>query len=66
MDKIYWLARKRASLAMARASDDSVARLVHLDLAGRYSILAANCNLPFLPSASSSEAEQALLLGSRP
>jgi len=64
MEKNYWLSRKRASVSMARNSTDAVARLVHLDLAGRYSILAANCNLPILFSAPSTEAEEAVLLGS--
>jgi hypothetical protein len=35
---------------MAHDATNSVARLVHLDLAGRYSILAAHCNLPLLPA----------------
>ena len=42
MDKSYWLDRKRASLAMARGAASSVARLIHYDLAGRYSVKAAN------------------------
>ena len=64
MDKAYWLSRKCASLAAARAADDSIARLVHFDLAGRYSVFAANCNHPFLLSAATSDAEQVLLAGS--
>jgi len=66
MEQTYWLGRKRASLAMARASTDSEARLVHLDLAGRYSILAANSNLAFLPCPQSSDAEHALLPSLKP
>jgi hypothetical protein len=42
MDQMYWLLRKRASLAMARKSTSAEARLIHLDLAGRYSVRAAN------------------------
>lgn len=38
MEKVYWLSRKRASLTMARNAADSRARLVHYDLAGRYSV----------------------------
>ena len=38
MEKIYWLGRKRASLKMARNATSSEARLVHYDLAGRYSV----------------------------
>ena len=41
MEQSYWLGRKRDSAANARRSDSSRARLVHLDLAGRYSVLAA-------------------------
>jgi hypothetical protein len=39
---------------------------VHLDLAGRYSVFAANCNYPFLLSAPSTEAEQAALVSAKP
>jgi hypothetical protein len=41
MEQSYWLGRKRASAANARRADSAEARLVHLDLAGRYSIKAA-------------------------
>ena len=41
MEQTYWLGRKRASAANARRAASSEARLVHLDLAGRYSIKAA-------------------------
>ena len=41
MEHSYWLGRKRASVANARIAGCAVSRLVHLDLAGRYSILAA-------------------------
>jgi hypothetical protein len=44
MEKTYWLDRKRASLKMARAADSSQARLVHYDLAGRYSVKAASAD----------------------
>ena len=50
MEKSYWLARRRSAVAMARIATSSKARLIHYDLAGRYSIKAASC-LPFmLPS----------------
>ena len=42
MDKTYWIGRKRAAMAMARAAATSEARLIHYDLAGRYSIRAAH------------------------
>jgi hypothetical protein len=41
MDHIYWLERQRASTANACMANGSQARLVHLDLAGRYSLKAA-------------------------
>jgi hypothetical protein len=41
MEQRYWLGRKRASLANARGARSAVSRLIHLDLAGRYSIKAA-------------------------
>lgn len=41
MEKTYWIGRKRAAMAMARGADSSVARLIHYDLAGRYSVKAA-------------------------
>ena len=40
MEKTYWLSRKRASLKLARDASSSRARLVHYDLAGRYSLKA--------------------------
>jgi hypothetical protein len=47
MDKRYWIGRKRAAMSMARAATSAEARLIHYDLAGRYSVNAAN-ELPFL------------------
>jgi hypothetical protein len=41
MEKKYWIGRKHEAMAMARAATSSVARLIHYDLAGRYSVLAA-------------------------
>lgn len=40
MEKAYWLSRKRASLKSAEAATNAQARLVHYDLAGRYSVKA--------------------------
>jgi len=40
MEKAYWLSRKRASLKLAQDAVGSEARLVHYDLAGRYSVKA--------------------------
>jgi hypothetical protein len=41
MEKTYWLRRKRAAMAMARAAATSESRLIHYELAGRYSLRAA-------------------------
>lgn len=38
MEKAYWLGRKQASLQAAQNAASSEARLVHYDLAGRYSL----------------------------
>jgi hypothetical protein len=43
MDKNYWLGRKRAAGVMARKATSAEARLIHFELAGRYSVRAANC-----------------------
>lgn len=40
MEKAYWLGRKRASLKSANDAINSKARLIHYDLAGRYSVKA--------------------------
>lgn len=38
MEKAYWLGRKRASLKAAQIAVSAEARLIHYDLAGRYSL----------------------------
>lgn len=40
MEHKYWLGRKQASVANAKRATTSEARLIHLDLAGRYSVKA--------------------------
>jgi hypothetical protein len=40
MERTYWLKRKRVSLKLAQNASSSEARLVHYDLAGRYSLKA--------------------------
>lgn len=40
MDRAYFLCRMQASLAMAQRAKESAARLIHLELAGRYSLAA--------------------------
>lgn len=42
LEQRYWLRRKREALAMAWKATSARARLIHLDLAGRYSVKAAN------------------------
>jgi hypothetical protein len=42
MERAHWLGRKRASLAMAQNAKGAEARLIHYELAGRYSVKAAN------------------------
>ena len=49
MEKKYWIGRKRAAMAMARAATSAEARLIHYDLAGRYSVKAANTPPFMLP-----------------
>jgi len=40
VEKAYWLGRKRATLKLAQNATSAEARLVHYDLAGRYSLKA--------------------------
>ena len=47
MENGYWIGRKRSAMGMARDAATAEARLIHYDLAGRYSIKAAQC-LPFV------------------
>ena len=47
MEKRYWIGRKRAAMGMARRATDSEARLIHYQLAGLYSVKAAqSASLP--------------------
>ncbi len=48
MEKKYWLGRNKSATAMARGATSAEARLIHFDLAGRYSLMAATCERPFL------------------
>ncbi len=50
MEKKYWLRRKRAAMAPARAAGTSESRLIHYELAGRYSVRAAHSNAPTHPA----------------
>ena len=49
MEQRYWLEKSRVSLGNAQAATDAEARLYHYDLAGRYSIKAANSAGMLLP-----------------
>lgn len=49
MEKAYWIGRKRAAMRMARAATSAEARLIHYDLAGRYSVKAADTQPFMLP-----------------
>ena len=40
MNQAHWLARTKASMLMARNASSAEARLIHMDLAGRYSVKA--------------------------
>jgi hypothetical protein len=45
MEKGYWLGRKRASLEAAQDAVSAEARLIHYDLAGRYSLNAMSAEI---------------------
>jgi hypothetical protein len=42
MENRYWIGRKRRAMEMAREAVSAEARLIHYDLAGRYSVKAAS------------------------
>ena len=48
MERAYWLTRKRASMSMARGAATASSRLIHYELAGRYSVKAATAEQPQL------------------
>lgn len=45
MEQKYWLGRKHEASAMARQATSAEARLIHLHLAGCYSVKAATCEV---------------------
>ena len=47
MDRTYWIGRMRAAMKMARHAVTAESRLIHFDMAGRYSVKAASLR-PFL------------------
>ena len=54
LEQKYWLKRTKSSLAKAQNATSAEARLIHFDLAGRYSIKAADAGSPS-PAAATSE-----------
>jgi hypothetical protein len=56
MEKKYWIGRKHASMRMAHGAASAEARLVHYELAGRYSIKAAQCLAAGRPAAEDARA----------
>ena len=52
MEKIYWLGRERASLKLAHDAASAEARLIHYDLAGRYSVKANSADTATIDLAS--------------
>jgi hypothetical protein len=64
MDRTYWIGRQAAAGAMARGASTAKVRLIHYELAGRYSVMAASCP-PFMlpdPAAAADGARAALHL----
>ncbi len=51
MDKTYWIGRQAAAGAMARGASSAKVRLIHYELAGRYSVKAAQCPPFMIPGA---------------
>lgn len=60
MDKTYWIGRQAAAGAMARGAASAEVRLIHYELAGRYSVMAASCP-PFMHSAPATRGARAVL-----
>lgn len=52
MEQAYWLGRKRTSLKMAQNAESSQAKMIHYDLAGRYSLKASSAKVEELDLAS--------------
>ena len=60
MDKTYWIGRQAAAGAMARGASTAKVRLIHYELAGRYSVMAASCP-PFMVPAPATAGARAVL-----
>ena len=48
MERSYWIRRMRAAMDMARRAATAKTRLIHFDMAGRYSLKAAASPRPFM------------------
>ena len=62
MEKKYWIGRSRSASKMARSADSSEARLIHYELSGRYSIMAAQCPPGALPERARAPAGERAML----
>jgi hypothetical protein len=49
MGKQYWIGRQQSAIGMAQAASDAEIRLIHYELAGRYSLKAAAIPAFMLP-----------------
>ena len=67
MEQAHWIKRKHASVRMAEKSVCAEARLIHYELAGRYSVkaAAAGSTQPQLDLPQPSEAFSQLQVGTR-
>lgn len=62
MERKYWLGRERSALSMTEKSTNAEAKLIHFELAGRYSLKALSMEPFILPcEASAAEGERAAL-----
>jgi hypothetical protein len=67
MEEGYWIDRRRAAMTMARNASTAEARLIHYEMAGRYSLKATH-GLPFHAAATTApeRARETLQLFARP
>ncbi len=62
MERNYWLGRERSALSMAHKSTNAETKLIHFELAGRYSLKALSTGPFMLPcKASAVEGERSAL-----
>ena len=60
MEEAYWADRKRAEMSMARNASTAEARLIHYEMAGRYSLKATHSH-PFPAAAAAPESKRETL-----